>query len=186
MTIQEKDFKLSAQVRPEIVQLADRLLESGGVRDNEAFSYVRVGLIYRNQAWRECLLTHRVTNQSYNECRDSGKPYLDTYATYQMPNGKVYKVAVDIAKERLYEETIVICPFDLDEHVGIPCEIDYNSLQAGDTFVSSNGLVAVIKGLKNAGALNEFFEEEVFYKVLVDGSNMFLTPKGIQNFIKYR
>ena len=124
MTIKEKDFTQNpfAQVRPEIVELADRLLELGGVRDDESFSYVRVGLIYRNQAFRECLLTHRVTQQNYLKCRDENKPYKDTYATYQMPNGKVYKVAVDIVKEMLAEDvTLCVCPFDLDEHIGIPC-----------------------------------------------------------------
>lgn len=111
MTIKEKDFKSFAQVRPEVVELADRLLELGGVRDDEHFAFVRVGLIYRNQAFRECLLTGRAV---------SGPK--DTYATYQMPNGKVYKVAVDIAKEQLAEDvTLCVCTFDLDEHIGIPC-----------------------------------------------------------------
>jgi len=124
MTIKEKDFRPSAQVRPEIVELADRLLGLGGVRDDESFSYVRVGLIYRNQGWRECLLTHRVTQQNYLKCRDENKPYNDTYATYQMPNGKVYKVAVDIGRECAIYETLRITTFDLDEHIGIP----YNTL----------------------------------------------------------
>lgn len=186
MTIKEKDFRLSAQARPEIVELADRLLELGGVRDDESFSYVRAGLIYRNQAFRECLLTHRVTEQSLVKCRDENKPYKDTYATYQMPNGKVYKVAVDIGLECAIKETLRICPFDLDEHVGIPCETDYNSLQAGDTFVSSRGLVAVIKGVVTKGSLHKFFDEEVFYNVYFDGCHNVLTPSGIQNLIKYR
>ena len=122
MTIKEIDFKSFAQVRPEIVQLADRLVALLPLREDEHFAFTRVGLIYRNQAWRECLLTHRVTQQDYLKCRDENKPYKDTYATYQMPNGKVYKVAIDIVKEMLAEDvTLCVCPFDLDEHIGIPC-----------------------------------------------------------------
>jgi hypothetical protein len=111
MTIKEKDFKAFAQVRPEIVELADRLLELGGVRDDEHFAFARVGLIYRNQAFRECLLTGRVSGSS-----------KDTYATYQMPNGKAYKVAVDIVNEQLYADTLRVATYDIDEHIGIPCE----------------------------------------------------------------
>ena len=111
MTIQEKDFKRFAQVRPELVQLADRLVDLLPLRDDEHFGFTRVGLIYRNQAFRECLLTHRSTNG-----------LKDTYATYQMPNGKAYKVAVDIGKEQLDDNvTLRVCPIDLDEHIGIPC-----------------------------------------------------------------
>jgi hypothetical protein len=44
----------------------------------------------------------------------------DTYATYQMPNGKAYKVAVDIVFEQ-NEETLRVATYDIDEHVGIPC-----------------------------------------------------------------
>ena len=111
MTIQEKDFKRFAQVRPELVQLADRLVDLLPLRDDEHFICTRVGLIYRNQAFRECLLTGRSTRGS-----------KDTYATYQMPNGKAYKVAVDITQEQLADDlTLTICPIDLDEHIGIPC-----------------------------------------------------------------
>ena len=113
MTIKEIDFTHNpfAQVRPEIVELADRLLELGGVRDDEHFAFVRVGLIYRNQAFRECLLTGRISGGSKKE-----------YATYQMPNGKVYKVAIDMVTEQMAEDvTLCVCPFDLDEHIGIPC-----------------------------------------------------------------
>jgi len=123
MTIKEKDFTQNpfAQVRPEIVELADRLLELGGVRDDEHFAFVRVGLIYRNQAFRECLLTGRFVKRSFKESRLSGKDHNDTYATYQMPNGKVYKVAVDIGKEQLICETLRVATYDIDEHIGIPC-----------------------------------------------------------------
>lgn len=111
MTIQEKDFQSFAQVRTEIVQLADQLVDLLPIRDDEHFAFVRVGLIYRNQAFRECLLTGRASGSKKN-----------TYATYQMPNGKAYKVAVDIAKEQLAEDvTLCVCTFDLDEHIGIPC-----------------------------------------------------------------
>ena len=111
MIIKEKDFKAFAQVRPEIVELADRLLELGGVRDDEHFAFARVGLIYRNQAFRECLLTGRVSDSSKKE-----------YATYQMPNGKVYKVAVDIFTEQFADDvTLRVATYDLDEHIGIPC-----------------------------------------------------------------
>ena len=112
MTIKEKDFKAFAQVRPEVVELADRLLELGGVRDDEHFAFARVGLIYRNQAFRECLLTGRVSGSSKKE-----------YATYQMPNGKVYKVAVDIFTEQFADDvTLRVATYDIDEHIGIPCE----------------------------------------------------------------
>ena len=109
MTIKEKDFKSFAQVRPEIVQLADRLVDLLPIRDDEHFAFTRVGLIYRNQAWRECLLTGRVSGGSNKE-----------YAVYQMPNGKAYKVAVDIVFEQ-NEETLRVATYDIDEHVGIPC-----------------------------------------------------------------
>ena len=111
MTIKEIDFTHNpfAQVRPEIVELADRLLELGGVRDDEHFAFVRVGLIYRNQAFRECLLTGRISGGSKKE-----------YATYQMPNGKAYKVAIDIVFEQ-NEETLRVATYDIDEHIGIPC-----------------------------------------------------------------
>ena len=110
MTIKQKDFQPSAQVRPEIVEFADRLLGLGGVRDDEHFAYVRVGHIYRNQAFRECLLTGRAVTKSLKS----------TYVTYKMPNGKVYKVAIDSALENIAQD-LHICPFDLDEHIGIPC-----------------------------------------------------------------
>lgn len=109
MTIKEKDFKAFAQVRPEIVELADRLVDLLPIRDDEHFAFARVGLIYRNQAWRECLLTGRVSGSSKKE-----------YATYQMPNGKAYKVAVDIVFEQ-NEETLRVATYDIDEHIGIPC-----------------------------------------------------------------
>ena len=108
MTIQEKDFQSFAQVRPAIVQLADRLVDLLPIRDDEHFAFVRVGLIYRNQAWRECLLTGRAGGGSELE-----------YATYQMPNGKAYKVAVDIVFEQ-NGETLRVATYDLDEHIGIP------------------------------------------------------------------
>ena len=109
MTIKEKDFKSFAQVRPEIVELADQLVDLLPLRDDEHFAFTRVGLIYRNQAWRECLLTGRVSGGSKKE-----------YAVYQMPNGKAYKVAVDIVFEQ-NEETLRVATYDIDEHVGIPC-----------------------------------------------------------------
>ena len=109
MTIKEKDFKSFAQVRPEIVQLSDRLVDLLPLRDDEHFAFTRVGLIYRNQAWRECLLTGRASGSS-----------KDTYATYQMPNGKAYKVAVDIGKEQLIYQTLRVATYDIDEHIGIP------------------------------------------------------------------
>jgi hypothetical protein len=120
MTIQEKDFKSFAQVRPEVVQLADRLVGLLPIRDDEHFAFVRVGLIYRNQAFRECLLTGRRVTRSYKESRLSGKDHNDTYATYQLPSGKTYKVAVDISKEQLIYETLRVATYDLEEHIGIP------------------------------------------------------------------
>ena len=111
MTIQEKDFQRFAQVRPELVDLADKLVCLLPLRDDEHFGFTRVGLIYRNQAFRECLLTGR-----------SSSGYKDTYATYQMPNGKAYKVAIDSIQEQFYDKmNLIICPIDLDEHIGIPC-----------------------------------------------------------------
>jgi hypothetical protein len=110
MTIQEKDFKPFAQVRPEIVDLADRLVALLPLRDDEHFAFTRVGLIYRNQGWRECLLTGRSASSPKRE-----------YAVYQMPNGKAYKVAIDMIDEQLYKETLRVATYDLDEHIGIPC-----------------------------------------------------------------
>jgi len=179
MTIQEKDFQQFAQVRPEIVQLADCLVDLLPIRDDEHFAFARVGLIYRNQAWRECLLSGRVT--SGNKC---------TYATYQMPNGKAYKVAIDFIEEQQINDgdhyTLRIATYDLDEHIGIPCETDYNSLQVGDSFVSLRGLVAVVKGICDKSALHKFLGAETLYNVSVDGRERVLTPLGIQNFINYR
>ena len=110
MTIKEKDFKSFAQVRPEIVKLADRLVALLPLRDDEHFAFTRVGLIYRNQAWRECLLTGRCASSPKRE-----------YDVYQMPNGKAYKVAVDMIDEQLHKGTLRVATYDLDEHVGIPC-----------------------------------------------------------------
>jgi len=122
MTIKEIDFKSFAQVRPEIVELADRLVALLPLREDEHFAFTRVGLIYRNQGWRECLLTGRSVTRSFKESRLSGKDHKDSYATYQMPNGKVYKVAIDMVTEQMAEDvTLCVCPFDLDEHIGIPC-----------------------------------------------------------------
>lgn len=45
-----------------------------------------------------------------------------------MPNGKVYKVAVDIGKEQLITETLRVATYDLDEHIGIPCNTLYPEL----------------------------------------------------------
>jgi len=174
MTIQEKDFKAFAQVRPEIVQLADQLVDLLPLRDDEHFAFTRVGLIYRNQAWRECLLTGRASGSSKKE-----------YAVYQMPNGKAYKVAVDIVFEQ-NEETLRVATYDIDEHIGIPCETDFNSLQIGDSFVSSSGLVAVIKGIVPKGRMHKLFSEEIFYNVCFDGEDKVITPLGIQNLIKHR
>lgn len=110
MTINENDFKSFAQLRPEIVELADRLIALLPLCDDEHFAFARVGLIYRNQGWRECLLTGRVSGGSKKE-----------YAVYQMPNGKAYKVAVDIVAEQLHQETLRVATYDLVEHIGIPC-----------------------------------------------------------------
>jgi hypothetical protein len=109
MTIQEKDFQSFAQVRPAIVQLADKLVDLLPLRDDEHFAFTRVGLIYRNQAWRECLLTGRNSGGSKKE-----------YAVYQMPNGKAYKVAVDMIDEQLHQGTLRVTTYGLEDHIGIP------------------------------------------------------------------
>lgn len=110
MTIKEKDFQSFAQVRPEVVELADRLIDLVPLRDDEHFAFARVGLIFRNQGWRQCVLTGRASGDS-----------KDTYATYQMPNGKAFKVAVDIVKEQMDADTLRVATYDIDEHIGIPC-----------------------------------------------------------------
>ena len=110
MTIKEIDFKSFAQLRPEIVELADRLVALLPLREDEHFAFTRVGLIYRNQGWRECLLTGRASGGSKKE-----------YAVYEMPNGTAYKVAVDMIDEQLHQGTLRVATYDLVEHVGIPC-----------------------------------------------------------------
>ena len=111
MTIQEKDFRPFAQARPELVELANKLLSLTQAKDDEHFSFVRVGLIFRNQAFRECVLTGRLSGGKKKE-----------FATYQMPNGKVYKVAIDMVEEQMNADnlTLVVCPFHLYEQIDRP------------------------------------------------------------------
>lgn len=45
--------------------------------------------VFRNQGWRNGVVTHRMTNTNKTE-----------YVTYAMPNGKVYKVAIDMITEQ--------------------------------------------------------------------------------------
>lgn len=115
-TIHFDDFQRFAQVRPALVDLADKLVCLLPLRDDEHFGFTRVGLIYRNQGYRECLLTGRSTHGS-----------KDTYATYQMPNGKAYKVAIDMSEEQFNTDKLMVCTTDLDEHIGIPCGDDSQS-----------------------------------------------------------
>lgn len=89
-TIKEHDFDPKfAQVRPELIELADKLLTLGGVQENEYFAFCKLGLIYRNQGWRECLITNRL---AFDRTKME-------YLTYQMPNGKVYKMAFNMTAE---------------------------------------------------------------------------------------
>tara|TARA_B110000977_G_C10623118_1_gene317026 strand:- start:68 stop:433 length:366 start_codon:yes stop_codon:yes gene_type:complete len=115
-TIKSEDFQRFAELRPALVDLADRLVCLLPLRDDEHFGFARVGLIYRNQGYRECLLTGRSTHGE-----------KDTYATYQMPNGKAYKVAIDIVEEQFYTDKLMVTTIDLDEHIGIPYKDDSQS-----------------------------------------------------------
>lgn len=115
-TIHFDDFQRFAQVRPALVDLADKLVCLLPIRDDEHFGFARLGLIYRNQGYRECLLTGR-----------SVHGHKDTYATYQMPSGKAYKVAIDIVEEQFNNDTLMVCTTDLDEHIGIPYRDDSQS-----------------------------------------------------------
>lgn len=119
MTIKEKDLKPNAQVRPEIVEFAQELINSNGVKDDEHLAYVSAGFVYRNQAFRECIVTGRITNQRYIDCIAKNKPYKDAYVTYVMPNGKVYKTALDSVKEYI-DGTLKVMTFDIVDEVKYP------------------------------------------------------------------
>ena len=56
---------------------------------DEFRGWARTCEIYRNQAWRDGFISHRITNGRKTE-----------YVTYEMPNGRVFRVAVDMSAEQ--------------------------------------------------------------------------------------
>jgi hypothetical protein len=56
---------------------------------DEFRGWARECKVYRNQGWRNGVVTHRISTGNKTE-----------YVTYAMPNGKVYKVAIDMITEQ--------------------------------------------------------------------------------------
>ena len=56
---------------------------------DEFRGWARECKVYRNQAWRRGVVTHRLGSKSKPE-----------YVTYQMPNGRIYRVPVDMIAEQ--------------------------------------------------------------------------------------
>jgi len=59
------------------------------VATDEFQGWLRECQVFRNQGWRNGIVTHRITKGSKTE-----------YVTYAMPKGKVYKVAIDMIHEQ--------------------------------------------------------------------------------------
>lgn len=56
---------------------------------DEFNGWARECQVFRNQGWRNGVITHRISTGNKTE-----------YVTYAMPNGKVYKVAIDMINEQ--------------------------------------------------------------------------------------
>lgn len=56
---------------------------------DEFQGWARECQVFRNQGWRTGIVTHRISTGNKTE-----------YVTYAMPNGKVYKVAIDMINEQ--------------------------------------------------------------------------------------
>jgi hypothetical protein len=56
---------------------------------DESQVWLRECQIFRNQGWRDGIITHRISKGKKTE-----------YVTYSMPNGRIFKVAVDMIAER--------------------------------------------------------------------------------------
>jgi hypothetical protein len=56
---------------------------------DEFRGWARECKVYRNQAWRNGVVTHRLGSKSKPE-----------YVTYQMPNGRIFRVPVDMIAEQ--------------------------------------------------------------------------------------
>lgn len=56
---------------------------------DEFRGWARECKVYRNQAWRDGVVTYRFTKGSKSE-----------YVTYQMPNGRIFRVPVDMIAEQ--------------------------------------------------------------------------------------
>lgn len=68
---------------------------------DEFRGWARECKVYRNQAWRSGVVTHRSTTGALQE-----------YVTYQMPNGRVYRVAIDMISEQ-HNNTLKVSNKDL-------------------------------------------------------------------------
>jgi hypothetical protein len=68
---------------------------------DEFRGWARECKVYRNQAWRCGVVTHRSTTGALQE-----------YVTYQMPNGRVYRVAIDMISEQ-HNNTLKVSNKDL-------------------------------------------------------------------------
>jgi hypothetical protein len=68
---------------------------------DEFRGWARECKVYRNQAWRCGVVTHRSTTGALQE-----------YVTYQMPNGRVYRVAIDMISE-MHNNTLKVSNKDL-------------------------------------------------------------------------
>ena len=68
---------------------------------DEFNGWARECQVFRNQGWRTGVVTHRITKTKKTE-----------YVTYKMPNGKVYKVAIDMINEQK-ENTLKVHNYDI-------------------------------------------------------------------------
>jgi hypothetical protein len=68
---------------------------------DEFNGWARECQVFRNQGWRTGVVTHRISTGNKTE-----------YVTYAMPNGKVYKVAIDMINEQK-TNTLKVNNYDL-------------------------------------------------------------------------
>jgi hypothetical protein len=68
---------------------------------DEFRGWARECKVYRNQGWRNGILTYRLGNVSKAE-----------YVTYQMPNGRIFRTAVDMVAEQ-HGQTMKVATRDM-------------------------------------------------------------------------
>jgi len=68
---------------------------------DEFRGWARECKVYRNQGWRNGILTYRLGNVSKAE-----------YVTYQMPNGRIFRTAVDMIAEQ-HGQTMKVATRDM-------------------------------------------------------------------------